>query len=291
MSRSLKENIESKHLRLSIHLVYSQTLFSTSPGRSLIRRLLNESQATSGQEERKSFEMIYTFFNHLISQDYFQQLFEAIAIQEGDEDNSIRYHGEGFHKEEQPLSDIQGPRIVEIKDEDEDSNGAGNASRKSPGQQYICSEQVILLKIIDSRVYTHHQQLHDSPRVSQDEPAVSLDTVGFLTEIFSSVSKLTIQVLQTLDQPGVGQHGVEDLSNLSAAVTLLLGCFSHLCLYDDGQVDEASVATVGVNEDNHGNVDGADRPGRLVPVPDWFKAQHMVIIQAGLVENAIGKGI
>jgi len=230
--------------------------------------------------------MIYTFFNHLISQDYFQQLFEAVALQEGDEDNSIRYHGEGFHKEEHSLPNVQGLRIEEIKD-DEDSTGTRNAGDKQPDQPYIFSEQVTLLKFMDSRVYTHHQQQQDAARMDQDEPAVSLETVEFLTGIFSNVSKLTIQVLQTLDQPGVGQHGVEELSNLSAAVTLLLGCFSHLCLYEDGQVNEALASTV--NEDNLGDVDGAERPGRLVPVPDWFKAQHMAIFKGGLVENAIGK--
>ncbi|GJJ71574.1 ataxin-10 [Entomortierella parvispora] len=262
----------------------SQTLLSTSPGRNLIRQLLNESQATSSLEERKSFEMIYTFFNHLIGQDYFQQLFDAVAIHEGDEDGSIRYHGEGFHKEEHPLPNIQGLRIEEIKDEDEDSTSTESGSSKNPRQPYICPEQVILLKFIDSRVYTHHQQQQDSD-VDQHEPAVSLETVGFLTEVFGNVSKLTIQVLQTLDLPGVGQHSVEDLSNLSAAVTLLLGCFSHLCLYDDGQIDGASA--VGTNDDNHGDVDGAEKPGRLLPVPDWFKAQHMAIVKGELVENAI----
>lgn len=271
-------------------MVNSNTLLSTPSGRNFVRRLVHESQVASSQQERKSFEMIYTFFSHLIDQDFFQSLFEAMAVQEDDVDESIRYHGEGVHRDglavENPsLCSFQGLRIEEITD-DVDSNGDINGGKKHH-QSYICSEQVILLKIIDSMVYSHHQRQESTPLAHQLEPAVSLETVGYLTRIFANVSKLTIRVLQTLDQSGVGEHAVEDLSNLSAAITLLLGCFSHLCMYDDGLLDEvpASAANSDENSDDQEETERLKSPAR---VPEWFKAQHMTIVQGELVENSIG---
>ncbi|KAG0049655.1 hypothetical protein BGZ83_005516 [Gryganskiella cystojenkinii] len=270
----------------------SQILLSTSSGRRLIRQLIVESQASSGQEERKSFEMIYTFFDHLIDESNFHRLFEAASENEEDEDHRIRYHGDDSHKAEardveSSISNLQGLKIEEIRDDEDD-----HAYKSGKGEQRhltcIVSEQVTLLKLIDSRIFTHHRRHQDLSQSSesfardQPGPAISLDTVRFLTKIFADISELTIGILQTLDKPGVGQHGVEELSNLSEAVTLLLGCFSHLSLYEDGQIEQTSL------DANHGDhAEGIEGPGKLITTPEWFKAQHLAMVQGNLVENAI----
>ncbi|KAF9351683.1 hypothetical protein BGX26_010362 [Mortierella sp. AD094] len=280
----------------------SDLLFSTSAGKKLLTQLINESHASSGKEERKSFEMIFTFFDHLISQDHFPQLFEVLSNPgaESEEEYSIRYHGEGFHdkKTEQYKDDvdslpkIQELKIEEIQDEEGDhSRKAKMEGKKNAERQYLSAEHVVLLKIIDSRIYCHHDlqqkryqeqqnQIDTENSSSEAEPAVSLATVKCLTEIFVRVSALTIEIFKTLEQPGVGQHGVEDLANLSSGLMLLLGCFAHLSLYEDGFISKEQ----GLLEDD---VENLATPGEPLPVPEWFKAQHMEMINGGLIESAI----
>ncbi|KAF9399539.1 hypothetical protein BGX21_006089 [Mortierella sp. AD011] len=280
----------------------SDLLFSTSAGKKLLTQLISESHATSGKEERKSFEMIFTFFDHLISRDYFPQLFEVLMNPgvESEEEYSIRYHGEGFHdkKTEQgkddvdPLPKVQELKIEEIHDEEGDySSKAKMEGKKNEKRQYLSAEHVVLFKVIDSRIYCHHdlQQKRHRERhnqtvardsSSEDGPAISLDTVRCLTEIFVRVSVLTIEIFKTLEQPGIGQHGVEDLANLSSGLILLLGCFAHLSLYEDGFI----VKEQGLLE---GDVEDLETPGKPLPIPEWFKAQHKEMINGGLIESAI----
>ncbi|KAG0008599.1 hypothetical protein BGZ80_003259 [Entomortierella chlamydospora] len=280
----------------------SDLLFSTSAGKKLLTQLVNESHSSSGKEERKSFEMIFTFFDHLISRDYFPQLFEVLRNPgvESEEEYSIRYHGEGFHdkKTEQgkddvdPLPKIRELKIEEIQDEEGDhSQKARMEGKKNEERQYLSAEHVVLLKIIDSRIYCHHdlQQKRHRERHSQidarnssseDGPAISLATVRCLTEIFVRASVLTIEIFKTLEQPGIGQHGVEDLANMSSGLILLLGCFAHLSLYEDGFIAKEQILL-------EGDVESLETPGEPLPVPEWFKAQHMEMINGGLIESAI----
>ncbi|KAG0369654.1 hypothetical protein BGZ54_009303 [Gamsiella multidivaricata] len=262
--------------------------------RKLQAQLLNESHATSSKEERKSFEMIYTFFNYLIGQDYFPQMFETMKSQEQDNegDYKIRYHGEHFHeKEGETIPKIQELGIEEVEDENDPSNAKKDQEGTKPGDPHLSAEQVILLKMIDSRICAHHQQQQKLYQQRQNldslpkdtEPPVSLKTVEFLTETFAKVSTLTIGVFRTLNQPGIGQYAVEDLANLSSGVMLLLGCFAHLSLFEDGHV---SIAQGVLSEDDE-VLEETERPGGLLPIPDWFKAQHMAMVNGGIVENAI----
>ncbi|KAI7831731.1 spinocerebellar ataxia type 10 protein domain-containing protein [Gamsiella multidivaricata] len=272
----------------------SDLLISTAAGRKLQAQLLNESHATSSKEERKSFEMIYTFFNYLIGQDYFPQMFETMKSQEQDNegDYKIRYHGEHFHeKEGETIPKIQELGIEEVEDENDPSNAKKDQEGTKPGDPHLSAEQVILLKMIDSRICAHHQQQQKLYQQRQNldslpkdtEPPVSLKTVEFLTETFAKVSTLTIGVFRTLNQPGIGQYAVEDLANLSSGVMLLLGCFAHLSLFEDGHV---SIAQGVLSEDDE-VLEETERPGGLLPIPDWFKAQHMAMVNGGIVENAI----
>ncbi|KAF9432464.1 hypothetical protein BGZ76_010783 [Entomortierella beljakovae] len=262
----------------------SDLLFSTRAGKKLVVQLLNESHASSNNEERKSFEMIYTFFDHLIVQGYFTRLFGIIQNPEDDdgEEYRIKYHGEDFYKKEkeEPIPKIQELRIEEIEDEEEPK--ATGTSNSDVEKKYLSSEQVVLLKMIDSKIYSHHerqQKLRNEVGYSplNAKPAVSLEIVRSLTEIFSWVSALTIEIFKTLDQPGVGKHNVENLANLSTGLMMLLGCFSHLSLYDDGVVGHEA------DEDTE-NIQG---PPELVTIPDWFKAQHREMVSGNLVESSI----
>ncbi|KAG0329049.1 hypothetical protein BG000_000244 [Podila horticola] len=286
----------------------SELLFSTMGGQKLLRQFLLESHAISGQEERKSFEMIYTFFNHLIQQDYFSNMFEALdtladRLVEEEQDGTIRYHGEDFHKKdsEEVVSEMQGLKIEEIEDEEADTKDTSKAEqkKKSERKQYLTEDQVVLLKMVDSTIYSHHEklqeqfqseqqhhsivsQINDPFAVDETDPPVSQETVEFLTQIFVKVSGLTVEIFKTLDKPGVGQHGVEDLANVSSGLMLLLGCFAHLSLYEDGRV--ASENT----QSTEGDVElDLELPAQLVPLPEWFKAQHMTIVQGGVIESAI----
>ncbi|KAG0304779.1 hypothetical protein BGZ97_001344 [Linnemannia gamsii] len=288
----------------------SKLLFSTKAGRKLLKQLMIESHATSGKEERKSFDMIYTLVSHLIEQDFSEQLYEALTDQdsEGEEDYKIRYHGEGFHdevKEEEAVPKIQELRIEEIEDEETPSKAETSTKQKKKTASYLSQEQVTLLKMIDSRIYIHHgklqetfqqqQQQHatssipsvyDPFAVDETDPPVSLQTVAFLTEIFSTVSALTIEVFRGLDKGGVGEHDVEDLANLSSGLMLLLGCFAHLSLHEDGHVNVRS--KVGsADDDDDDVVEEIEQRAEIVPVPDWFKAQHMAMVNGGLVESSI----
>lgn len=290
---------------------YSELLFSTVAGQKLLRQLLLESHAISGKEERKSFEMIYTFFNHLIQQDYFSNMFEALdaladRLLEEEQDGTIRYHGEDFHKKDsdEVAPKLQGLRIEEIQDEEDDIKDTSKAdqTKKSGKRKYLAEEQVILLKMVDSTIYSHHEKLQeqfqkeqqqhnetvpisDPFAVDETDPPVSQETVEFLTQIFVKVSGLTIEIFKTLDKPGVGQHDVEDLANVSSGVVLLLGCFAHLSLYEDGHV-----ASENDTQNSESDVElDLELPAQFVSFPDWFKAQHMTIVQGGVVENAIGR--
>ncbi|KAF9210952.1 hypothetical protein BGZ59_008724 [Podila verticillata] len=287
----------------------SELLFSTVAGQKLMRQLLLESHAISGQEERKSFEMIYTFFNHLIQQDYFSNMFEGLEaladrLLEEEQDGTIRYHGEDFHKKdsEEVVPELQGLRIEEIQDEEDDIKDTSKAEQTKKGgkKQYLAEEQVILLKMVDSTIYSHHEKLqeqfqkeqqqhtqtasiNDPFAVDETDPPVSQETVEFLTQVFVKVSGLTVEIFKTLDKPGVGQHGVEDLANVSSGLILLLGCFAHMSLYEDGRVASENNA-----QSSEGDVElDLELPAQLMPLPDWFKAQHMAIVQGGVVESAI----
>ena len=290
---------------------YSELLFSTVAGQKLLRQLLLESHAISSKEERKSFEMIYTFFNHLIQQDYFSKMFEALdaladRLLEEEQDGTIRYHGEDFHKKDsdEVAPELQGLRIEEIQDEEDDIKDTSKAdqTKKSGKRKYLAEEQVILLKMVDSTIYSHHEKLQeqfqkeqqqhyetvsisDPFAVDETDPPVSQETVEFLTKIFVKVSGLTVEIFKTLDKPGVGQHDVEDLANVSSGLILLLGCFAHLSLYEDGHV-----ASENDTQNSESDVElDLELPAQLVSFPDWFKAQHMTIVQGGVVENAIGR--
>ncbi|KAG0025015.1 hypothetical protein BGZ81_007473 [Podila clonocystis] len=286
----------------------SALLFSTVAGKKLLRQFLLESHAISGQEERKSFEMIYTFFGHLIQQDYFSSIFEALDtladhLLEEERDGTIRYHGEDFHKKDtaEVVPELQGLRIEEIEDEEADTKDTPKAeqTKKSGKKRYLTEDQVVLLKMVDSTIYSHHEklqeqfqeeqqhqitvsQINDPFAVDETDPPVSQDTVEFLTQIFVKVAGLTVEIFKTLDKPGVGQHDVEDLANVSSGLMLLLGCFAHLSLYEDGRVSDNNAQCT------EGDVElDLELPAQLVPLPDWFKAQHMTIVQGGVVESAI----
>ncbi|KAG0354932.1 hypothetical protein BG005_006102 [Podila minutissima] len=287
----------------------SELLFSTVAGQKLLRQFLLESHAISGQEERKSFEMIYTFFSHLIQQDYFSNIFEALdtladRLLEEEQDGTIRYHGEDFHKKDtaEVVPELQGLRIEEIEDVEAGTKDTPKTeqTKKSAKKLYLTEDQVVLLKMVDSTIYSHHEklqeqfqkeqqhqstvsQINDPFAVDETDPPVSQETVEFLTQIFVKVAGLTVEIFKTLDKPGVGQHGVEDLANVSSGLMLLLGCFSHLSLHEDGRV---------ASENNANNTEGdveldLELPAQLMPLPDWFKAQHMTIVQGGVVESAI----
>lgn len=239
-------------------------------------QLANESHASSNKEERKSFEMIYTLFRHLIDIGLFKELFGAMnGDQESTGEYEILYHGENFHSEGEKASKVE--------------SAPDQKDRKQDGS-HLSAEQVILLKMIDSLIYNHHQQPqqrreHGTGESSSEAGSpVSKDTVAFLTRIFAMVSASTIEVFRSLDQPGVGQHGVEDLANLSSGVMLLLGCFAHLSLYEDGHVSNAQVS---LNQNGvEGEIEGR---GKRLPVPEWFKVQHATMVHGKIVENAIGK--
>ncbi|KAF9406202.1 hypothetical protein BGZ94_003198, partial [Podila epigama] len=307
----------------------SELMFTTVAGQKLLRQLLLESHAISGQEERKSFEMIFTFFNHLIQQDYFANIFEALEslaarLEEEEKDGTIHYHGEGFHTKKKENEDaeeeveiapkIQELRIEEIEDEEDTKHikTAEESNKKAAKErEYLSEEQVILLKMVDSTIYTHHQKMqeefqkeqqrdHESEKepsiydllgVDESDPPVSQETVEFLVKIFVKVSGLTMEIFKTLDQSGIGKHAVEDLANVSSGLMLLLGCFAHLSLFEDGgivpdarqkqQGQEATSAKPGQIELD------LSMPAQLAPFPDWFKAQHKTIVQGGVVESAI----
>ncbi|KAF9123541.1 hypothetical protein BGX30_001409 [Mortierella sp. GBA39] len=292
----------------------SALLFSTKAGQKLLKQLMIESHATSGKEDRKSFEMIYTLVSHLIEQDFAEQLYEALKDQDvdGEEEYKIRYHGEGFHddvKEEEASTKMQTLKIEEIEDEDMPSKAETSTKQGQKAVSYLTQEQVTLLKMIDSRIYTHHENLQESFQqqqqqhatstvpsvydlfaVDETDPPVSLHTVVFLTETFSKVSALTIEVLQGLDKGGVGKHDVEDLANLSSGLMLLLACFAHLSLHEDGQVSLRPKAASGYNNADDADADveeEIEQQAEIVPVPDWFKAQHMAMVSGELVESSI----
>ncbi|KAG0305995.1 hypothetical protein BGZ98_003180, partial [Dissophora globulifera] len=288
----------------------SALLFSTSAGQLLLAQLLNESHAASGEDERKSFEMIYTFFSHLIGRGYLPDLFKVLTnrgnLKADDADYRIRYHGEDFYKQAVEESI---PKIQELSiDESEESSTASSEDTKTKKKEnsrpsYLSAEHVILFKMVDSQIYTHYQQQQQEHRRRQQqqrddqndaeeeeeeeeetEAPISLASVTFLTEVFSRTSALTMEILKTLDREGTGEHDVEDLANLSSGLMLLLGCFAHLTLFEDSMMD--------VEEDNVRGEDGAQeaendlrKESRRLPL--WFKAQHMAIVQGGLVENAI----
>ncbi|KAF9982808.1 hypothetical protein BGZ75_005715 [Mortierella antarctica] len=269
-----------------------------------------ESPDRSTKEERKSFEMIYTLFNHLISQGFFEELFKALAAQDeadSQEDYTIRYHGENI-RERDGNDDL--PKIQELKLEEVENQ---ETTKKVTPRSYLSAEQVVILKMIDSRIYAHHERLQEQYQeqqqhraqpmaaaneysaasylfeVDETEPAVNPATVELLSNIFAKVSAMTIEILRTLDQPGVGGHGVEDLANLSSGLMLLLGCFSHLSLHEENpgiDVRHSSADGAGA-EDDHDEIDAGIRPLTAQLLPDWFKAQHMTMVKAGLVENAI----
>ncbi|KAF9563164.1 hypothetical protein EC968_004972 [Mortierella alpina] len=283
-----------------------------SAGRKLLVRLINESSAVSAKEERKSFEMIYTLFNHLISQGFFKELFDALAASDevdGLEDYKIRYHGENIldRDEHEDLPKIKNLKVEENEDQETIKQGTP--------QSYLRTEQVVLLKMLDSRIYAHHERLQEQYqaqqqhtghpiaaanepsaashvfKVDETEPAVDPATVDLLSNVFAKVSASTIEVLRTLDQPGVGGHGVEDLANLSSGLMLLLGCFSHLCLHEENfgtDVRHGSVDGDGTADDQ-AYIDMGRGHQAVQRLPDWFKAQHMTMVNAGLVENAIGQ--
>ncbi|KAF9090181.1 hypothetical protein BGX29_011620 [Mortierella sp. GBA35] len=300
----------------------SAMLFSTAAGKRLLAQLMIESHATSAKEERKSFEMIYILINHLIEQDFFEQLFEALRDQEqeGEEKYKIRYHGEGFHDEvkkedeEETMSKIQELRIEEIEDEESTGNAetpkkTDQGTMRKKTDSYLNQEQVTLLKMVDSRIYAHHEKqqelfqqqqqqhasapthnVYDPFAVDETDPPVSLETVEYLTALFARVSALTIEVFKGLGQSGVGEHDVEDLANLSSGLMLLLGCFSHLSLHEDGQVNVRPKVEDSDGEiENGGDVEEEEieQQAEVVPVPDWFKAQHMTMVNGDLVESSI----
>ncbi|KAF9544454.1 hypothetical protein EC957_012056 [Mortierella hygrophila] len=291
----------------------SSLLFSTKAGQKLLKQLMIESHATSGKEDRKSFEMIYTLVNHLIEQDFAEQLYEALRDQDvdGEEEYKIRYHGEGFHDDvkEEAATKIQELKIEEIEDEEMPRKAETSRKQEKKTVSYLTQEQVTLLKMIDSRIYTHHENQQESFQqqqqqhatstgpsvydlfgVDETDPPVSLRTVGFLTETFSKVSALTIEVFQGLDKGGVGKHDVEDLANLSSGLMLLLACFAHLSLHEDGQVSLRPKAASGNNNADDADDDVEDeieQRAEIVPVPDWFKAQHMAMVSGELVESSI----
>ncbi|KAF9950111.1 hypothetical protein BGZ70_001499 [Mortierella alpina] len=285
----------------------SALLFSTAAGRNLLVRLISESNAISNKEERKSFEMIYTLFNHLISQGFFEELFKILASQDeagSQEDYQIRYHGENIPEKD------EGPKIQELKLEEAEDQ---ETIKKGTPRSYLSTEQVVLLKMIDSKIYAHHERLQEQYqkqqqhrarptataneqnavsnlfKVDETEPPVEPATVESLSTVFAKVSAQTIEVLRTLDQPGVGGHGVEDLANLSSGLMLLLGCFSHLSLHEEksGVDIRHSSADGDDTVDAQDDVDVGIGPQAAQPLPDWFKAQHMTMVKAGLVENAI----
>ncbi|KAF9362000.1 hypothetical protein BGX34_006780 [Mortierella sp. NVP85] len=252
----------------------SSLLTTTPAGRKLLAQLANESHASSNKEERKSFEMIYTLFRHLIDMDLFKELFGAMnGGQESTGAYEILYHGENFHPEGEKASKVE--------------SAPDQKDRRQDGS-HLSAEQVILLKMIDSLIYTRHQQPQQRQGHGIEESSsetgspVSKDTVAFLTRIFAMVSASTIEVFKSLDQPGVGQHGVEDLANLSSGVMLLLGCFAHLSLYEDGHVSNAQIS---LNQNGvKGEIEGQ---GKRLPVPEWFKVQHATMVHGEIVENAI----
>ncbi|KAF9902556.1 hypothetical protein BX616_001905 [Lobosporangium transversale] len=280
----------------------STLLFSTVAGKKLLVQLINESHAIVSKDDRKSFEMIYTFFNHLVDQEYLPELFESLKTQgrENEEEYSIRYHGKDFNGLKDPgelASKFRGLEIEEVEGDGITTRSQKSDHRKEGKKEsFLSAEQVILLKFIDSRIYSHHQQQHQRLQelkqqhkratniLSETEPPVSLKTLVFLLNLFTKVATLTIEVFETLDQPGVGQHEVEELANLSSGLMLLLGCFTYLSLFDDGVV---MYSVQDVLKEDMENKEREEQVGEPIPVPEWFKVQHMTMVNHGLVESSI----
>ncbi|KAG0252698.1 hypothetical protein DFQ27_007901 [Actinomortierella ambigua] len=262
----------------------SEMLVTTSPGKKLLRQMMVASEATSNMEDRQSFEMIFTLTDHLIDHGLFPELFKALEPISEDPEESA----ETTTKKTQDtssgsgLEQMQTLKIEEVTDEEAATieSGGGNA-RHDRHLPYLGAEQVTLLKLLDSRVFMRHdkqhRQLAEDPS-AEPQPLIDLESVKTITHIFGKVSSLTIEILKTLDKPGKGQHEVEDLANLSSGLLLLLACLSHLCLFDDGLV-----TTSDLDEET----EAAQTRGVLIPIPDWFKAQHLAMVQDGIVENAI----
>ncbi|KAF8984466.1 hypothetical protein BGZ52_012657 [Haplosporangium bisporale] len=151
----------------------------------------------------------------------------------------------------------------------------------TPNQDRARSAKVpdLIQELISQAAHTHY----GNSAFDETDPPVSQETVEFLTQVFVKVSGLTVEIFKTLDKPGVGQHGVEDLANVSSGLILLLGCFAHMSLYEDGRVASENNA-----QSSEGDVElDLELPAQLMPLPDWFKAQHMAIVQGGVVESAI----
>ncbi|KAF9923916.1 hypothetical protein FBU30_006055 [Linnemannia zychae] len=282
----------------------STLLCSTKPGKKLLKQLMTESHATSAKEERKSFELIYTFVNHLIEHNFVEQLYDALMDDNPDdkEEYKIRYHGEGFHG---PVK--KEPKIQELRIEEADEEAAAadktyaSAKQANVGISFPNQEQVTFLKMVDSKIFTHYEKQHeifqqqqqqramlsDPFAVDETSPPVSLKTASYLTDLFCQMSTLTINVFKGLDKPGVGQHSVEDLANLSSALMLLLGCFAHLSIHEDGHVNVRPKIESSDNNSEDMADEEIEQRSEIVPVPEWFKAQHMAMVKGGLVESAI----
>ncbi|KAF9162934.1 hypothetical protein DFQ26_003112 [Actinomortierella ambigua] len=262
----------------------SEMLVTTSPGKKLLRQMMVASEATSNMEDRQSFEMIFTLTDHLIDHGLFPELFKALEPISEDPEESA----ETTTKKTQDtpsgsgLEQMQTLKIEEVTDEEAASiESGGENARHDRHLSYLGAEQVTLLKLLDSRVFMRHEKQHhqlaEDPS-AEPQPLIDLESVKTITHIFGKVSSLTIEILKTLDKLGKGQHEVEDLANLSSGLLLLLACLSHLCLFDDGLV-----TTSDLDEET----EAAQTRGVLIPIPDWFKAQHLAMVQDGIVENAI----
>ncbi|KAF9972294.1 hypothetical protein BGZ73_004593 [Actinomortierella ambigua] len=263
----------------------SELLVSTSAEKKLLRQIMLASEATSGREEHQSFEMIFTLTDHLIDRGLFPQLFEALGpVPEDPED--IEEQSTNKSAKDSPLRSglerMQNVKIEEVTDKEAANiENGGDGARHGQHLPYLSAEQVTLLKLLDSRVFMRHEKQHQQlaeDSSSESQPLLDLASVKELTHIFGKVSSQTIEILKALDKPGKGQHEVEDLANLSSGLLLLLACLSHLCLFDDGHV-----TTADLDDEN----EASQTQGTLIPIPDWFKAQHLAMVQAGIVENAI----
>ncbi|KAF9586435.1 hypothetical protein BGW38_005044 [Lunasporangiospora selenospora] len=283
----------------------SALLLSTPAGCVLLRQLAIVSQETCNKENRQSFEMIYKLFDHLINFDLTRTILGALR-----QSPKKSTDAENNQPTQPPTdSDMPSGPGSEGVEETNDTNTADSAQRdpKSENHLPLSSEQVTFLKMLDSRIYVWHEkqqrlwnQLSKVDPSSAEattlrsglEPTLSLETVGFLTDTFGSISKLTIDVLKTLTLPGVGKRSVEDLSNLSTGVLLLLGCFSHLSQFEDG-VGGHSDAVPGDESASAKDSNPDGQPLTLnndtikTTVPPWFTAQHKAMVEHNLVENAI----
>ncbi|KAG0235497.1 hypothetical protein BGW41_000742 [Actinomortierella wolfii] len=262
----------------------SELLLSSSSGKKLLRHLMMESEAKSNKEDHQSFEMIFTLVDHLLDCGLFQQLYEALEpLPEDAEDSTDSTAKETKKMPADPnIQPMQHAKIEEVTDEEAFDIESGKSSVHH-GQHlpFLSAEQVTLLKLVDSRVFTRHEKQHrqlaEDPS-AETQPLIGLESVKAMTDLFGKISALTIEVLKGLDKSGKGQHEVEDLANLSSGLLLLLACFSHLCLFDDGHI-----TTDSLDEE----AEAAQTQGTLIPIPDWFKAQHHAMVQAGIVESAI----